>query len=435
MSSEVMLPAEESALLEDVLASGRISTVFQPIVDLETGSTVGYEALARGPRGPLERPDLLFTAARRAGRVAELDELCRGTAIRSAIEVGVHAPQTLFLNIEPEAADPSTLDEVLELAASAGDLGVVLEITERALAARPARLLATVARLREAGWRIALDDVGADDLSLAFMPILRPDIIKLDMNLVQRRPDATVAAIHTAVDAYAERSGAVVLAEGIETAEHLQMARSLGATLGQGWMYGRPGPSVPTQTGPVDGNVLVPPAPVDEQSRPFASPFDARPTGTSTRRAGRTLLYEISKHLEREAIRAGRTSVVVATFQWPEQFTGATRDRYVDVIREAGFVAAVCPVDEADPVRGQWNVCVLSPHFAGALLARDIDAPSTDPDRLFEFVVTHDRSAVAAAIGAVMTRLDPPAGDPVLVDIDDGTVREVADLPRLKYLR
>ena len=97
--------------------------------------------------------------------------------------------------------------------------------------------------MRRAGWKVALDDVGADSASLALMPFLRPEVVKLDLRLVQQRPDADVAGIVAAVNAYAQRSGALVLAEGIEHDQHLQIARSLGATLGQGWLFGRPGPA------------------------------------------------------------------------------------------------------------------------------------------------------------------------------------------------
>src|SRR5205085_1452138 len=101
-------------------------------------------------------------------------------------------------------------------------------------------------RLRAAGWRIALDDVGADDMSLAFMPLLRPDIVKLDLSLVQQRPGPAVAGIMNAVNAYAERTGALVLAEGIENEQHLDIAKALGARLGQGYLFGRPAPTLAT---------------------------------------------------------------------------------------------------------------------------------------------------------------------------------------------
>ena len=74
------------------------------------------------------------------------------------------------------------------------------------------------------------------------MPLLRPDVIKLDLRLVQAQPTPEIAAIAGAVGAQAERTGATVLGEGIETEEQAQYARALGATLGQGYLFGRPGP-------------------------------------------------------------------------------------------------------------------------------------------------------------------------------------------------
>jgi len=131
--------------LDDALRPGGVHSVFQPIVELDTGRVVAYEALARGPEGPLQRPDLLFAAARAAGRLAELDEICRAAAFRGAVTQGLLAPLTVFVNVEPEVLDSAPLDDLLAIAESApGELRLVMEITERALAARPAELLRTV---------------------------------------------------------------------------------------------------------------------------------------------------------------------------------------------------------------------------------------------------------------------------------------------------
>ena len=107
-----------------------------------------------------------------------------------------------------------------------------------------------------AGWRkrgcgIAIDDVGEDPRSIALMPLLAPDVIKLDMAFVQTPMTRERARVLHAVRAEAERTGAVVLAEGIETAAQAELAKTLGATLGQGWYFGRPtelvpAPAVPT---------------------------------------------------------------------------------------------------------------------------------------------------------------------------------------------
>ena len=118
----------------------------------------------------------------------------------------------------------------------------MIEVTERALASHPANLLPKIEELRRHGIGIALDDVGADPRSLALMPFLRPDVIKLDLSLIQGGRSGAVAATHNAVSAYAERTGALVVAEGIETERHAERARAMGATVGQGWLFGRPGP-------------------------------------------------------------------------------------------------------------------------------------------------------------------------------------------------
>lgn len=125
--------------------------------------------------------------------------------------------------------DKAPLQDLVQMAESTeGRIRVVLEITERALATRPAELLRTVSRVRDLGWGVALDDVGAEAASLAFMSLLRPDVVKLDMSLVQGRPDHASAEIMGAVNAYAERTGALVLAEGVEDEGHLRRALGLG---------------------------------------------------------------------------------------------------------------------------------------------------------------------------------------------------------------
>jgi len=177
---EPLVEAAEQALLEQLLAGRSVRTVFQPLVALDSGQVLGFEALARGPAGSaLERPDLLFAAARRGRRLRDLDIACRAAALLAARNAGLAAPYRLFLNAEPEALDgwrPGPEHEQLPLT-------VVLELTERALTSQPAQLLQTVARVRALGWGVALDDVGADPASLALLPLVQPDVIKLDLAL------------------------------------------------------------------------------------------------------------------------------------------------------------------------------------------------------------------------------------------------------------
>ena len=110
---------------------------------------MAYEALARGPEGDLASPAALFAAAREAGLLAELDDACRAAAFRGAVQKGLLAPLTVFVNVEPEVLDSAPVEDLVAIAdAAPGELQIVLEITERALAARPAELLRTVERVR-----------------------------------------------------------------------------------------------------------------------------------------------------------------------------------------------------------------------------------------------------------------------------------------------
>ncbi|MGN6132278.1 MAG: EAL domain-containing protein, partial [Nocardioidaceae bacterium] len=427
MSSDLVEPGPSadpaSAPVGDlarVLREGLVVSHFQPIIDLDSGGVAAFEALARGPVGPLASPMALFSRAREEARLAELDEACRAAAFRGAVEHRLVAPLSLFVNVEPEVLERAPLDRLLAIAeGSPAPLRVVLEITERALATRPAELLRAVERVRELGWGIALDDVGAEPASLAFMPVLRPDVVKLDLRLVQGRPTPEVAEVMNAVNAYAERSGALVLAEGIETEAHLSAARALGATLGQGWMFGRPSPR------PVVERVQPLALPVASPGAPYScarsSVFACLPADIPLRRAPKRLLVELSKQLEREAMRTGETCVVAATFQEAHQLTPATVQRYRDLADRVGFVCALgeglgehpvpgvrgAGIDRDDPIRGEWDVAVLSPHFTAALLARDLGDTGPEMSRRFEYALTYDRDTVVDACRGLLARVAP----------------------------
>ncbi len=429
--------------LQSTLDDGTLHSVFQPIIDLATGAVVAYEALARGPLGsPLHTPDALFSTARAHGLLAELDAACRTAAFRGALQHGLVDPITLFVNVEPEVLHSAPIEELLAIAATVPDrLRVVVELTERALAHRPAELLSTVDKVRAAGWAIALDDVGADPMSLAFMPLLRPDVVKLDLRLVQDAPGPDVAQVMNAVNAYAEDSGAVVLAEGIEDERHLRLALALGAQLGQGWHFGRPqaGPT----TGRATGQLVLPAAlplslttsggPLDPSAVPQAtaqataqvSPFSLLPAGIVLRQAPKKVLIELSKQLEREALRLGNTCVVASTFQEARHFTPATTSRYRDLVERTAFVCALgedlpaeplpglrgTTLHPADPVRGEWDVVVIAPHFAAALLARDLGDQGPDAQRRYEYALTYERATVAAAGRALLARVSAAKSD------------------------
>jgi EAL domain-containing protein (putative c-di-GMP-specific phosphodiesterase class I) len=407
--------ATRNSPVGELLDAGDLRAVFQPIVELETGSTIGYEALARGPRGSqLEMPAELFGAAAREGGLSDLDRACRRTALETARADGLDRSKLLFLNAEPAAIDAESMSE-LSLEGGESPISVVVEMTERALTARPSEVLAAVRLLREHDCHIALDDLGADRRSLALMPFLAPDVIKLDIGLTQGSlPADDVARIISAVGAEAERSGALVLAEGIETEEQLRRAEAMGATLGQGWLFGRPG-ALPTGRGD-PARMVVPRTPVPGLSR--ESPFERVASRRPTRRADKPMLLALSRHLEREAATLEGEAVVAAVFQDASFFTAETRRGYEELADAAALVCALGPgMPEApgagirgaalatdDPLNGEWIVAVVGPHFAAALVARETGAGGA-ADQPFEHCVTYDRDLVVEATDQLLRRV------------------------------
>jgi EAL domain-containing protein (putative c-di-GMP-specific phosphodiesterase class I) len=404
--------------IHDVLAARAVRSVYQPIVDLETGVAVGYEALARGPEGSdLERPDRLFAAARDAGCVDELEWACRAAAVRGAAQGGLRPPLSLFVNAEPSMLTARVPEAYAAEAETAmAGLNVVIELTERALAADPATVLRRVERLRSLGCAIALDDVGAHPDSLALMPFIEPEVIKLDMALVQGRLSTAGARVVGAVAAEAERSGALIVAEGIQTEAHLSTARAMGAQLGQGYLFSRPGP---LPDGFATPSIAIGGPRRTLATAPARTPFDVVSADRPVRRGTKALLLAISRQLEAQAWLQGDSAVVLATFQDAMYFTPASADRYRLLAEIGAFVGALGAGLGTEPVEGvrgaslapgerlreEWDVAVIGPHFAAAFVARDLGDTRPDHLRRFDFALTHDRDLAVEAATALMLRI------------------------------
>ncbi|MFG1927952.1 EAL domain-containing protein [Cryptosporangium sp. NPDC048952] len=409
--------------IDAVLDARAIFPVFQPLVRADDRALVGYEALSRGPAGtPWEAPDALFAAAAEVGRLAELDWACRARIGRAAISAGLDRSTALFVNAEPFAAAAPCPDDLLPaIRESERRLHLVVEMTERSIAADPAGLLTAAATLRAAGCGIALDDVGAVPASLALMPLLDPDVIKLDMHLVRHPNDLSTARVVNSVIAQAERSGAAILAEGVETAQHLATARTMGASIVQGYLTGRPAPL------PVEHAPSLPPDRLYRNAveEPTGTPFEILSQNRSPRRGTKESLLTISRYLETKGLDSEEPPVVLSCFQHDRYLTSATRQRFAKLAASAGLVAALgesvsaepapgvrgAALGANDPLRDEWNVIVVGPHFAGALVARDLGDTGPDGERRFDYVLTYERSLVLKAARALLRWVAPVAPD------------------------
>jgi len=227
------------------LLDGRRRTiVLQPIVEIATGRTVGFEALSRFTEGTgaPRRPDQVFAEAHELGLGVQLEQ----AAARDALALLPRLPAGTYLsvNLSPQAVLHSGSDDLLSAAlTSAGAGRVVLELTEHEHVPDYPGLLLTMARLRERGLRLAVDDTGSGFASLQHVLRLRPEIIKLDIAFVRdvhRDPARRAAA--RAMIAFAADLDATLVAEGIETAAELEQLRILGAPYGQGYHFAAPQP-------------------------------------------------------------------------------------------------------------------------------------------------------------------------------------------------
>jgi EAL domain-containing protein (putative c-di-GMP-specific phosphodiesterase class I) len=380
-----------------------IEPVYQPIFDLRDGSVVGYEALARGRNGsgPTSAEEL-FAAARAAGRVAELDRACREAALDSALKGGLGAPFCLFVN-----ADAAALEDDVPGTPRAG-FTLVMEVSERALTERPEPLLRALTELRRRGWGVALDNVGADSRSLALMPVLYPDVIKLDLRLLRDRDSADVARIVTAVGAEAEQRLATVLAEGIDSDDQLATARAAGATLGQGYHLGEPAPL---------------PARLPDPGRPLrltssggvpdnAIPYNRVTNWRRPSKGPRELAERAAALLTNQAAALGDTGLLLAALPDARDLAEGQIARYDRLAEQIGFVgvlgggaADASPairggeLPAGDPLRETWTEVALGPGYGACFVA------SRGENGTWRFAISYDRGTVVECAVVLMARM------------------------------
>lgn len=234
--------------IEAIIATDAYRPVFQPIVELETGTTVGFEALTRFVDG--RRPDLVFGAAERAGLGLELELMTLKAAIHSARDLPVGT--WLSLNVSPRlVVEATSLAAVL----AQRDRPLVLEITEH-VAIDDYRAVRSAIDQLGPDVRVAVDDAGAGIANFSHLVELRPRLVKVDAGLI-RDVDTDLArqAVVVGLVHFAAKAGCEVIAEGIETEAERATALALGVTHGQGFLIARPAP-----VGDFGGSARVTPA-------------------------------------------------------------------------------------------------------------------------------------------------------------------------------
>lgn len=239
-----MTVTEQLSALESILAHGDLHSLFQPIVSLSERRILGYEALTRGPsNSPLHAPIALFSVARNAGRLSQLELASRKSACRRFRDQGLDGK--LFLNVSPESLlepshQPGRTLRLLQEFGIAPDR-VVIELTEQAPIDDFQLLDTALHHYRAMGFSIALDDLGAGYSSLRLWSELRPDYVKIDRHFIDGiHQDAVKREFVGSILKMARASRAQVIAEGIELAEELATLIEMGVDLVQGYLLCRP---------------------------------------------------------------------------------------------------------------------------------------------------------------------------------------------------
>ena len=225
------------------MLDGQAVTMFhQPIHRLSDGKPVGVECLARFPDLTKRGPQAWFDDAMKTGLGEELEL----TAVRCAVESIEAIPEGIFagINASPATILSGRLRAAVEQVEGAA---IVIEITDHAEVAADPAFHREIEALR-AFARIAIDDMGSGLADLEALSMLKPDILKLNMALTRGAGhDPGHRAIAGAFAQFAAETGALLVAEGIESAVEAEMMRELGVAYGQGYHFARPLPVVAAQ--------------------------------------------------------------------------------------------------------------------------------------------------------------------------------------------
>jgi diguanylate cyclase (GGDEF)-like protein len=256
---QLVTSAEKKEAVRRLIEEGRLTTDYQPIWDIDAATLLGVESLARpDPSYELSGPAEAFDIAEQIGRVHQLDVLCVASALRVApeLEPGV----LIFVNLSPSTLDlDADGDDWLQRAIEHAGLSpqrIVVEVTER-FGGRIESVVRCLHRLRQQGFKIAVDDVGTGNSGLEMLRRIAAEFVKIDRSIVAAAATEPGArAVLMAMATFARQTGAFVIAEGIEDQETLQflstieddrLESNLMIQGGQGFGLGRPSPHITSQ--------------------------------------------------------------------------------------------------------------------------------------------------------------------------------------------
>ncbi|MDN4495630.1 EAL domain-containing protein [Ureibacillus aquaedulcis] len=236
--------------LKKIMQNESLETFFQPIVNLQTGETFGFEALNRPGQSQLfTSVDHFYEFVGQTDKVFEFEKFCRNLSLKRYIAGLSEELQdkdfTLFINIHPHVLldknyhSGDTLQQLREIGIHPEQ--VVFELTERSAVTDFQEFERVLSHYRSQGYRIAIDDVGSGYNSLKTLIFLKPEFIKLDRSLIQNIDESIPGQqLVSLINDYAVQSNTKIIAEGIERKEEIEYLQKIGIHYAQGYALGRP---------------------------------------------------------------------------------------------------------------------------------------------------------------------------------------------------
>ncbi len=249
MSEQVVERLDLKQSLVHAIDGEQLFLVYQPIVDIETGSIVGAESLARWrhPERGIVSPGTFIPLAEETGLIVPIGDWVLETACAQLMAWGDRLPENFFLSVNfsvLQLREPDVVEKMIEVFRVSGidPTQLVIEITESVLIDETNMVALQLDRIREAGVKLAIDDFGTGYSSLGYLREYRFETLKIDRSFVSGLTSAESRDLEVAraIIGLAKGLGAKTVAEGIEGAEELEVLRSLGCDQGQGFFFYRP---------------------------------------------------------------------------------------------------------------------------------------------------------------------------------------------------
>jgi EAL domain-containing protein (putative c-di-GMP-specific phosphodiesterase class I) len=400
----------EDAEIRQIIDRRLVSAEFQPLVSLAGREPWAFEALARGPASsPLGAPGAMFAAAARVGLAGELDRVAHAAAFGTVLDNSPGYRLPLSVNtglLGLSTPNPEDLAEVAERAQR--QFPVIVELAESAVAADPLGALAAVDRARTDGMRIAVDNVGLNPASFVLLPLLQPDVVKLDRSLV-----ADARAAQTLIDGLADyfrHSRVHVVAQGVEQEEHLDLAVAMSARYGQGYLFGRPLP-LPKGTGLPAGTAWdsTPPSPDAEMT-----PDELLGVGADSPTADLAVVRQVATLMTHRAEAHPEPAVIILV----SPAGGLAADAWLlprSLVKRSALTVMLTPdeirkpipdvtahaVPATDPLATRFALAILTVDGASLLAARPGPDGPTGP---YQYQITRDRGEVLRACRPLLRR-------------------------------